>query len=88
MQNFVSVASIALIFFIRKYLFVPSFRPQDAPAAVQPPDIEQLEKPQAYDRREHKLSRSAADTQIGAKQYPLRQLRAMSIAAEHWMGVL
>ena len=42
-ENFISVASIALIFFVRKFLFVPAFG-ATMPGGRKAPDIEEMEK--------------------------------------------
>lgn len=42
-ENFISVASIALIFFVRKFLFVPAFG-ATMPGGRKAPDIEKMEK--------------------------------------------
>lgn len=42
-ENFISVASIALIFFVRKFLFVPAFG-ATMPDGRKAPDIEEMEK--------------------------------------------
>ena len=42
-ENFISVASIALIFFVRKFLFVPPFG-ATMPGGRKAPDIEKMEK--------------------------------------------
>lgn len=41
-ENFISVASIALIFFVRKFLFVPAFG-ATMPGGRKAPDIEKME---------------------------------------------
>lgn len=45
-ENFISVASIALIFFVRKFLFVPAFG-ATMPGGRKAPDIEKMEKQDA-----------------------------------------
>lgn len=42
-ENFISVASIALIFFVRKFLFVPAFG-ATMPGGRKAPDIEKMEQ--------------------------------------------
>ena len=42
-ENFISVASIALIFFVRKFLFVPAFG-ATMPGGRKAPDIEEMEQ--------------------------------------------
>lgn len=42
-ENFISVASIALIFFVRKFLFVPAFG-ATMPGGRKAPDIERMEQ--------------------------------------------
>lgn len=42
-ENFISVASIALIFFVRKFLFIPAFG-ATMPGGRKAPDIEKMEK--------------------------------------------
>ena len=42
-ENFISVASIALIFCVRKFLFVPAFG-ATMPGGRKAPDIEEMEK--------------------------------------------
>lgn len=42
-ENFISVASIALIFFVRKFLFVPAFG-ATMPGGRKAPDLEKMEK--------------------------------------------
>ena len=45
-ENFISVASIALIFFVRKFLFVPAFG-ATMPGGRKAPDIEKMEQQDA-----------------------------------------
>ena len=42
-ENFISVASIALIFFVRKFLFVPAFG-ATMPGGRKAPDLEKMEQ--------------------------------------------
>lgn len=50
-ENFISVASIALIFFVRKFLFVPAFG-ATMPGGRKAPDIEEMEKQDTAVERE------------------------------------
>lgn len=50
-ENFISVASIALIFFVRKFLFVPAFG-ATMPGGRKAPDIEKMEKQDAAEESE------------------------------------
>lgn len=81
-ENFISVASIALIFFVRKFLFVPAFG-ATMPGGRKAPDIEEMGKT-GYGRGERKISHCAVK-----KKSARQKLRSWAFAfAAELFGIL